>query len=84
MNTVNYDEKGAITDSTYVGVDNNRLVVTTRPEDFGTFVVSTNENYTTIPFAKAKSFRINNLTGKIAGIRRRHKTIVVDNLRFRL
>lgn len=80
MNTVNYDEKGAITDSTYVGVDNNRLVVTTRPEDFGTFVVSTNENYTIIPFAKAKSFRINNLTGKIAGIRRRHKTIIVDNL----
>jgi hypothetical protein len=80
MNTVNYNEKGAITDSTYVGVDNNRLVVTTRPEDFGTFVVSTNENYTIIPFAKAKSFRINNLTGKIAGIRRRHKTIVVDNL----
>jgi hypothetical protein len=80
MNTVNYEDKGAITDSTYVGVDNNRLVVTTRPEDYGTFAVTTNETYTTIPHSKAKSFRINNLTGKMVGIRRRHKTILVDNL----
>lgn len=80
MNTVNYNDKGAINDSTYVGVDNNKLVVTQRPEDFGTFAVTTQDTYTTIPYEKAKSFRINNLTGKIAGIRRRHKRILVDNL----
>lgn len=80
MNTVNYNDTGAISDSTYVGVDKNRLVVTTRPEDFGTFTVTTGENYTTIPYAKATSFRINNITGKIVGVRRRHKTLVVDNL----
>lgn len=79
MNTVNYNDKGAVTDSTYVGVDNNRLVVTSRPEDYGTFAVTTEDTYTPIPFARAKSFRINNLTGKMVGIRRRHKRIVVDN-----
>lgn len=68
-----------------VGVDNNRLIVTTRPTDFGTFAVTTpswsdnNQKYGVIPFAKAKSFRINNYTGKLIGIRRRHKTILVDN-----
>jgi len=79
MNTVNYNDTGAVTDSTYVGVDNNRLVVTTRPEDYGTFAVTTEDTYTTIPFAKARSFRINNLTGKMVGIRRRHNKFIVDN-----
>lgn len=68
-----------------VGVDNNRLIVTTRPTEFGTFAVTTpawsdtNEKYGIIPFAKAKNFRINNYTGKLVGIRKRHKTILVDN-----
>lgn len=80
MNTVNYNEKGAIADATYVGVDNNRLVVTNRPVDFGTFVVTTNDEYVTIPYHKGYSFRINNSTGKFVGIRRRHIRKVVDNL----
>lgn len=80
MNTVNYNDKGAITDSTYVAVDNNKLVVTDRTSDFGTFAVTTQDSYTTIPYHKAKSFRINNLTGKVVGIRMRHKRILVDDL----
>lgn len=78
MNTVNYNDKSGLTDNNLVGVDNNRLVVTSRPQDFGTFAVTTAENYTTIPYAKARTFRINNYTGKSVGIRRRHKKIVVD------
>lgn len=78
MNTINYNDVGANTDGSYAGVDNNRLVVTSRPQDFGTFAVTTAENYTTIPYAKARTFRINNYTGKIVGIRRRHKKIVID------
>lgn len=78
MNTVNYNDKAGLTDNNLVGVDNNRLVVTSRPQDFGSFAVTTAENYTTIPYAKARTFRINNYTGKIVGIRRRHKRIVID------
>ena len=72
-----------------VGVKNNRLVVDTNPTDFGTFAVSTiawtdnnnasDKKYQLIPYAKASSFRINNYTGKTIGIRRRHKSIVVDD-----
>ena len=80
MNTLNYNDKGAITDPSYVGVDANRLVVTNRYNDFGSFAVTTNDKYTTIPYAKAYLLRINNITGKLVGIRRRHKRLVVDNL----
>jgi hypothetical protein len=45
----------------------------------GTFAVTTGEFYTRIPFHKASSFRLNNYTGKIVGIRRRHKRIVVED-----
>ena len=72
-----------------VGVKNNRLVVDTNPTDFGTFAVSTvpwtdnnmasDKKYQMIPYQKASSFRLNNYTGKTIGIRRRHKTIKVDD-----
>lgn len=72
-----------------VGVDNNRLIVTTKPIDYGTFAVTTapwtdnnmasDRVYQTIPYAKATGFRINNHTGKVIGIRRRHKKIVIDD-----
>lgn len=72
-----------------VGVENNRLVINTRPTDFGTFAVTTapwtdnnfpsDKVYQMIPYQKATSFRINNHTGKTIGIRRRHKKIVIDN-----
>lgn len=45
----------------------------------GTFAVTTNDNYHTIPFNKASSFRLNNYTGKTVGVRRRHKKVIVEN-----
>tara|TARA_B100001093_G_scaffold499980_1_gene549873 strand:- start:1092 stop:1853 length:762 start_codon:yes stop_codon:yes gene_type:complete len=45
----------------------------------GTFAVTTNDNYSSLPYEKASSFRINNYTGKTVGIRPKHKTISVDN-----
>jgi len=72
-----------------VGVKNNRLVVDTNPTDYGTFAVTTapwSDNnmasdrvYQIIPYARATSFRINNYTGKTIGIRRRHKSIIIDD-----
>lgn len=44
-----------------------------------TFAVTTSDSYTTLPFHKASSFRINNYTGKIVGVRRKHKRIIVEN-----
>lgn len=76
-------------DSNDVGVDRNRLIITSRPTGFGTFAVTTpawtdndmasDKIYGIVPFEKASSFRINNYTGKIIGIRRRHKEVLVDN-----
>lgn len=79
MNTVNYNNNGAITDASYLGVDNNRLVVTNRPRNPGTFNVTTTDAYTALPANRATSFRLNNYTGKMVGIRRRHKKIVIDD-----
>lgn len=79
MNTVNYKNPGAISDPTYVGVDQNRLVVTAGVKDFGTFAATTGQDFTAIPHNLATSMRINNHTGKLIGIRRRHKAIVVDD-----
>lgn len=72
-----------------VGVINNRLIVNTRPIDYGTFAVTTapwtdnnmesDKVYEKIPYHKATSFRINNHTGKTIGIRKRHKKIIVDD-----
>ena len=45
----------------------------------GAFAVTTSDSYTTIPFYKASSFRLNNYTGKIVGVRRRHKKLIVEN-----
>ncbi len=45
----------------------------------GTFAVTTGEDYQTIPYHKASSFRINNYTGKLVGIRPRHNTINLDD-----
>lgn len=79
MNIVNYNNRGAINDPTYVGVDDNRLVVTTKVRNFGTFACTLSNNYTPLPWNKATSFRISNLTGKTIGVRPRHVTSVVDN-----
>lgn len=78
MNTVNFNDKAGLTDSTLIGVDNNQMVVTIRPQNYGTFVVSTADSYTRIPYQKARNFRINNFSGKIVGVRRAHKRLVVD------
>jgi len=45
----------------------------------GTFAVTTNENYNTLPSVKAKSFRVSNFSGKVVGVRRRHKSLLVDD-----
>lgn len=85
----NLDINSPLISSDDVGVDRNRLIVTSRPTGFGTFAVTTpawtdNNNasdkvYGIIPFAKATSFRINNYTGKVIGVRRRHETHLVEN-----
>ena len=72
-----------------VGVKNNKLVVDTNPTDFGTFAVSTlpwtdndmasDKLYQMLPYERATTFRINNYTGKTVGIRRRHKSILIDD-----
>ena len=45
----------------------------------GTFAATTNGNFNAIPYYRAKSFRVTNFTGKVVGIRQRHKTLVVDD-----
>jgi hypothetical protein len=45
----------------------------------GTFAATTNGNFNAIPYHRAKSFRVTNFTGKVIGIRQRHKTTVVDD-----
>ncbi len=79
MNTFNYNEPGSINDASYVGVDNNKLVVTTRVRSFGTFAVTTDDVGHAFPWNRASGMRISNLSGKIIGIRKRHKTVIVDN-----
>ena len=86
MNTINVDNPLLKSSPDSVGVSNNRLVVTSLPTDYGTFAVTTapwsdpnDKKYQLIPHHKATSFRINNYTGKTIGIRRRHKTIVIDD-----
>jgi len=81
MNTTDIDDSISLPDS--VGVHRSRLVVTTRPIDYGTFAVTTNNNWTIIPYARATSFRINNYTGKMLGVRRRHKKLIVENFNDR-
>jgi len=46
----------------------------------GTFAATTDNNFSALPYHRAKSFRLTNLTGKVVGIRLRHNNIVVDNL----
>lgn len=45
----------------------------------GTFAATTDNNFTTIPYYRATSFRVTNFTGKVVGIRRRHFSEVVDD-----
>ena len=45
----------------------------------GTFAATTDGNYNTIPYYRAKSFRVTNFTGKVVGIRQRHHAEIVDN-----
>ena len=79
MNTINISDPELHSDPNSVGVDRNRLVVTTRPTQFGTFAVTTDENFTSLPYYRATSFRINNFTGKMIGIRRKHKKVLVED-----
>lgn len=45
----------------------------------GTFAATTSDEYTAIPYNRAKSFRVTNFTGKVVGIRRRHEAIMLDD-----
>ena len=45
----------------------------------GTFTVTTDDQYSALPFAGSQSFRINNLTNKLVAIRKRHEVITIEN-----
>lgn len=45
----------------------------------GTFAATTDSSYNTIPYYRAKSFRVTNFTGKVVGIRQRNHTELVDD-----
>lgn len=45
----------------------------------GTFAATTSGSYSTIPYHRAKSFRVTNFTGKVVGIRHRHQSLIVDD-----
>lgn len=89
MSNIDVNDPNLKSQPNSVGVKNNRLIVDTNPTDYGTFAVTTapwtdnnmasDRVYQIIPYAKATSFRINNHTGKVIGIRKRHKSILVDN-----
>jgi len=79
VNVVNYNNRGAITDPTYVGVDDNRLVVTTKVRQFGTFGCTVTDKYTPLPWHRASSFRVSNLSGKVIGMRPRFVPKMVDD-----
>lgn len=89
MNSLDVNDPNLKSQPSTVGIENNRLVVNTRPTDYGTFAVTTapwtdnnfpsDKVYQMIPYQKATSFRINNHTGKTIGVRRRHNKIVVDD-----
>lgn len=49
----------------------------------GTFAATTDNNYNTIPYHRAKSFRVTNFTGKVVGIRRKHNSLLVDGFNDR-
>jgi hypothetical protein len=49
----------------------------------GTFAATTDDNYNTIPYHRAKSFRVTNFSGKVVGIRHRHKSVLVDGFNDR-
>ena len=75
---------GGTTNAKLILEINQEVPLTTAPtlmsqQRFGAFAVTTSDSYTTIPFHKASSFRLNNYTGKIVGVRRRHKRIIVEN-----
>lgn len=45
----------------------------------GTFAVTTDGDYNTIPYTRAKSFRLTNFTGKVVGVRKRHRSEIIDD-----
>jgi hypothetical protein len=45
----------------------------------GTFAVTTDNNYSTLPYIRAKSFRVTNFSGKVVGMRLRHNVLPVDD-----
>jgi hypothetical protein len=49
----------------------------------GTFAATTDDNFNTIPYYRAKSFRVTNFTGKVVGIRQRHQSVLVDGFNDR-
>ena len=50
-----------------------------RNRQFDTFAVSTNDSWHRLPSCPASEVRLSNLTGRIAGVRLRHKAYVVDD-----
>ena len=50
-----------------------------RNRPFDTFAVSTNDSWHRLPSCPASEVRLSNLTGRIAGVRLRHKAYVVDD-----
>ena len=79
MEAIDIDDPQANLRTNAVGVKDNRLVVTTLPQDYGTFAVSTDENFNRLPYRRARSFRIHNVTGKLGGVRARHDKVVSDD-----
>lgn len=53
--------------------------MTERKRDHGTFAVTTNGDYNRLPNQLGNQLRLTNLSGKIAGIRNRHSTHVIDD-----
>ena len=50
-----------------------------RDRPFDTFAVGTNDKYHRLPSNSATELRISNMTGRLAGIRLRHRTFVIED-----
>ena len=50
-----------------------------RQKGYGTFAVTTDENFNRLPPNNATSLRLSNLSGKLVGIRNRHSVNVIED-----
>ena len=50
-----------------------------RTRSFDTFAVSTNDSWHRLPSRAASELRLSNMTGRVAGIRLRHRNYVIDD-----